>query len=223
MGIAFDPSLMVKYLPLLFQASLITIQLTVLAVFFGTIIGLLSALGKMSQNLALRWFFISYIEFIRGTPLLVQLFLGYFGVGGLLGQSQNMFWTAVIVCSINSGAYIAEIFRAGIQSIDKGQSEAARSLGMSQFKSFRYIILPQAFKRVIPPLGNEFITMLKDTSLVALIGMTELFRQGQLIVARNYAAFEIYLTVALIYFVLTLPISRWVVYMERKMSTGDKH
>lgn len=223
MGIAFDPSLMVKYLPLLFQASLITIQLTVLAVFFGTIIGLLSALGKMSQNLTLRWFFISYIEFIRGTPLLVQLYLGYFGVGGLLGQSLNMFWTAVIVCSINSGAYIAEIFRAGIQSIDKGQSEAARSLGMSQFKSFRYIILPQAFKRVIPPLGNEFITMLKDTSLVALIGMTELFRQGQLIVARNYAAFEIYLTVALIYFVLTLPISRWVVYMERKMSTGDKH
>ena len=124
-----------------------------------------------------------------------------------------------LFCFINSGAYIAEIFRAGIQAIDEGQMEAGRSLGMSWVQTMRYIIVPQAFKNVIPPLGNEFIALLKDSSLVSVIGFAELTRRGQLIIARTYGSLEIWITVALIYLVMTLTISRLVSYMEKRLAT----
>lgn len=124
---------------------------------------------------------------------------------------------------LNSGAYIAEIFRGGIQSIDRGQSEAARSLGMTQGQALRYIILPQAFKRVIPPLGNEFIAMLKDSSLVAVIALEELFYSGKLIVGRTLQPVSIYLTIAAIYLVMTVAISGGLGILERRMSKGDLH
>jgi polar amino acid transport system permease protein len=135
----------------------------------------------------------------------------------------NPWIAAISACSINSGAYIAEIFRAGVQSIDRGQAEAARSLGMNQVQAMRHIILPQAFKRVIPPLGNEFIAMLKDTSLLSVIGFEELMRRGQLIVAQTYRSFPIYITAAVIYLIMTYGISRWVAYMERRLKAGDSH
>ncbi len=127
---------------------------------------------------------------------------------------------ALVALSINSGAYVAEIVRAGIQSIDKGQEEAARSLGLSSVQSMRYIIFPQAFKRIIPPLGNEFIALLKDSSLVSAISMEELLRKGQIIITRTFRPFEIYLVVALMYLVMTLAISQLVRWAERRFKTN---
>lgn len=158
-------------------------------------------------------------RFLRGTPLLVQIFLIYFALPMVVGQRVDPFIAAITACGINSGAYIAEIFRAGIQAIDEGQMEAGRSLGMSWVQTMRYIIVPQAFKNVIPPLGNEFIALLKDSSLVSVIGFEELTRRGQLIIARTYGSLEIWITVALIYLVMTLTISRLVSYMEKRLAT----
>jgi arginine/lysine/histidine/glutamine transport system substrate-binding/permease protein len=134
----------------------------------------------------------------------------------------NRFAAAVIALSLNCAAYIAEIVRAGIQSIEIGQSEAAQSLGLSSVQTMRYIIFPQAFRRMIPPLGNEFISLLKDTSLVAVIGFEELFRKGQLIVADNYRAFEIYAAVAVMYLCLTLLSSQAFSKLETWMNPGKK-
>ena len=125
-------------------------------------------------------------------------------------------------CSINSGAYVAEIFRAGIQSVDRGQTEAGRSLGLTWFQTMREIVIPQAFKRIIPPLGNEFIAMLKDSSLVSVIGFEELTRSGQLIIAQTYGSFEIWTSVAIIYLAMTLTISQFVAFLERKFRTDER-
>ena len=141
----------------------------------------------------------------------------------VIGERINPFVAAVAACSINSGAYVSEIFRAGIQSVDKGQMEAGRSLGLSWMQTMRYVIMPQAFKHVIPPLGNEFISMTKETSLVSVIGFEELTRRGQLIIAKTYGSFEIWLTVAAIYLVMTLTIARLVSYLERRFATDDRN
>jgi glutamine transport system permease protein len=178
---------------------------------------------RLSHNIFVKGVAVVYIDFIRGTPLLVQIFLIYFALPMIIGQRIDPFIAAVTACSINSGAYIGEIFRAGIQSIDKGQMEAGRSLGMSYAQTMRYIILPQAFKRIIPPLGNEFIAMLKDSSLVSVIGFEELTRRGQLVIARTYASFEIWATVAVLYLVMTLTVARLVDYLERRMKTDDRY
>ncbi|AEF95109.1 polar amino acid ABC transporter, inner membrane subunit [Desulfotomaculum nigrificans CO-1-SRB] len=209
-------------LPALLVGLKLTIELTALAVFFGCIIGLFIALARISGIGILKSLAVAYTEFFRGTPLLVQLFMVFFGLPQLIGHPVNAFSVAVVACSLNSGAYVAEIFRAGIQSIERGQMEAARSLGMTYAQAMRYIILPQAFKRVIPPLGNEFIAMMKDTSLVSVIGLAELARTGQLIIATTYRAIEIWLAVALIYLIMTLLISHFFVHrMERRLKTGD--
>ena len=167
----------------------------------------------------LRYFANVYVDFIRGTPLLVQIFLVYFALPNIIGSRVDPFVAAISACSINSGAYVAEIFRAGIQSIDKGQMEAGRSLGMTWAQTMRYIIMPQAFKRIIPPLGNEFIAMLKDSSLVSVIGFEELTRRGQLIIARTYASFEIWMAVAIIYLIMTFAVARFTGYLERRFDT----
>ena len=140
-------------------------------------------------------------------------------IGYIIGSRVDPFVAAISACSINSGAYVAEIFRAGIQSIDKGQMEAGRSLGMTWAQTMRYIIMPQAFKRIIPPLGNEFIAMLKDSSLVSVIGFEELTRRGQLIIARTYASFEIWMAVAIIYLIMTFAVARFTGYLERRFDT----
>jgi len=176
--------------------------------------------GRLSSNRAVSLLARVYIDFFRGTPLLVQIFMIYFGLPALI-QGFGLDFTfdrlaaAVLALSLNSAAYIAEIVRAGIQSIDPGQKEAAQALGMDATQTMQYVIFPQAVRRMIPPLGNEFITMLKDTSLVAVIGFEELFRRGQLIVAGNYRAFEIYAAVALVYLTLTLLSSQVFSFLER--------
>jgi arginine/lysine/histidine/glutamine transport system substrate-binding/permease protein len=192
---------------LLLGAS-VTLILTAISVFFGLLGGTLIAIGLISPYTPLRWLCRAYVEFLRGTPLLVQIFTIYFGLPALLqglglGFSFDRFPAAVTALSLNSAAYLAEIIRGGIESIEPGQWEASESLGMSPFQTLIYVIFPQAFRRMLPPLSNEFITLIKDTSLVAVIGFEELFRQGQLLVATTYRAFEIYAAVALVYLVLT--------------------
>ena len=197
----------------------ITIEITALSVGLGLFLGTVIGICRICNNKVLRFLSAIYVDFIRGTPLLVQIFMVYFALPALIGSRIDPFIAAITACSINSGAYVAEIFRAGIQSIDVGQMEAGRSLGLSWMQTMRYIILPQAFKRIIPPLGNEFIAMLKDSSLVSVIGFEELTRRGQLIIASTYASFEIWTAVAIIYLAMTLTISRFVAYMERRYRT----
>ena len=211
--------LMINSLPLLIVGAGITIQITAISVGLGLIIGMFVGIARICNVKVLRALATVYIDFLRGTPLLVQIFLIYFALPMVVGQRVDPFIAAITACGINSGAYIAEIFRAGIQAIDEGQMEAGRSLGMSWVQTMRYIIVPQAFKNVIPPLGNEFIALLKDSSLVSVIGFEELTRRCQLIIARTYGSLEIWITVALIYLVMTLTISRLVSYMEKRLAT----
>ena len=212
-------------IPILNRGALLTLELTAGAVAIGVVIGLIMALGRLSQIKVVRGAAITYIDFFRGTPLLVQIFLVYFLIPKLLHWDtlpDNYQYTAGIVAmGLNSGAYIAEIFRAGIQSIDRGQTEAARSLGMSHAQAMRYVILPQAFKRVIPPLGNEFIALLKDSSLLSIIAIEELFYTGKIIAGRTFQPIPMYVAVALYYLVMTQIISQWVAYMERRLGKND--
>ncbi|WP_170950834.1 amino acid ABC transporter permease [Selenomonas felix] len=217
----FDMNLVVNSFPLLLVGAGVTIQITVLSTAIGFVIGLVVGVARISHLRPLRLLAEVYVEFFRGTPLLVQIFLFYFALPVITGQRIDPFIAAISACGINSGAYVAEIFRAGIQSVDEGQMEAGRSLGMTWLQTMRYIIVPQAFKRVIPPLGNEFIAMLKDSSLVSVIGFEELTRRGQLIIAKTYGSFEIWMSVAVIYLVMTLTISRFVAYLERRCRVHD--
>ncbi|WP_110955312.1 amino acid ABC transporter permease [Anaerosinus massiliensis] len=219
----FDVSLVANALPLLLEGALVTIQITALSVGSGLVIGLFAGIARLATLWPIRVLAAIYVDFIRGTPLLVQIFIIYFALPMLTGMRVDPFIAAITACSINSGAYIAEIFRAGIESIDQGQMEAGRSLGMSWSQTMRYIIVPQAFKRIIPPLGNEFIAMLKDSSLVSVIGFEELTRRGQLIIARTYGSLEIWITVAFIYLLMTLTISRFVAYLERRYKIDDRY
>ena len=220
---SFDFSLILNSLPLLLAGAGVTIEITAIAVGLGFIFGLITSVCRLSGVKVLQVIAVCYVNIIRGTPMLVQIFLIYFALPMVIGERINPFVAAVAACSINSGAYVSEIFRAGIQSVDKGQMEAGRSLGLSWMQTMRYVILPQAFKHVIPPLGNEFISMTKETSLVSVIGFEELTRRGQLIIAKTYGSFEIWLTVAAIYLVMTLTIARLVSYLERRFATDDRN
>ena len=200
-----------------------TILLTVLSFLFGLIGGTLVAIALISPYKWLKIICRIYVDFFRGTPMLVQLFLIYFGLPGLfreigLNIDLDRLPAALFALSLNVAAYLAEIMRGGIQSIDNGQWEACSSLGMSPMQTMREVIFPQAFRRMLPPLGNEFITLIKDTSLAAVIGFEELFRQGQLMVATTYKAFEIYIAVAVVYLVLTtlssVVFKRLEIYMD---------
>lgn len=196
-----------------------TILLSLLGILLGTILGLFIGLGKMSRHLVIRMPFIWYINLFRGTPFFVQILLIHFGLMPLFMSPVNPIATGVVALTLNAAAYIAEIFRAGIQSIDRGQMEAARSLGMTHVQAMRHVILPQAFKRMIPPLGNEFIVLLKESSLLAIIAAPELMYWGRAAQGQYYRVWEPYLTVALIYLVLTLSLTYLLNYVERRFNT----
>ena len=216
-----DWSIAINSLPLLLSGIKWTIIIAAVGLFFGFIIGAVIGLGRTSKNKLIFWLSTIYVEAIRGTPILVQALYLYFGVNQVLQQTFGFKigseTAGIVAIAINSGAYIAEIVRGSIQSIEKGQVEAGRSLGLSSFKTFYYIVWPQAFKRMIPPLGNQFIISLKDTSLFAVIAVGELLRQGQMVVATTFAAFEIYTVVGLLYLVLTLTISLVLRIIERRL------
>ncbi len=210
--------------PVLVQGAKITLQFTVVSIFFGMILGLVFALGRMAKSKIIKFLAATYIDFFRGTPLLVQIFLIYFGLPQLFPftlPDNYQYIAGAIAMSLNCGAYTAEIFRAGIQSIDYGQAEAARSLGMSHIQSMRYIILPQAFKVVVPPLGNEFITLLKDSSLLAIIAIEDLMYTGKIIAGRTFQALPIFMMVAVMYLSMTMVLSRLVNYTEKRLSKSD--
>jgi amino ABC transporter, permease protein, 3-TM region, his/glu/gln/arg/opine family len=213
---SFDFELIEKALPLLLMGAAVTIEITAVSVAVGFFIGLFAGIARISQIRILRLIAAVYADCIRGTPLLVQIFLIYFALPILTGHQIEPFAAAVMACGINSGAYISEIFRAGIQSVDLGQMEAGRSLGLTWWQTMVYVVLPQAIRNILPPLGNEFIAMLKDSSLVSVIGFEELTRRGQLIIAQTYGSFEIWLTVAALYLIMTLAISQVVAFLERR-------
>ena len=211
-----DFELIQRALPILLMGAGVTIEITAFSVAIGFFIGLFVGIARISQFKILRIMAAVYADCIRGTPLLVQIFLIYFALPMAIGQRVEPFIAAVAACGINSGAYVSEIFRAGIQAIDVGQMEAGRSLGLTWWQTMRFIILPQAFKNILPPLGNEFIAMLKDSSLVSVIGFEELTRRGQLIIAQTYGSFEIWMTVAGLYLIMTMAISRIVAFLEKR-------
>lgn len=214
----FRIDIIIDYLPFLLQGLLLTIGLSIGGILLGSVLGFFIALGKMSKIKWVSFPFVWYINFFRGTPLLVQLFLIHFGIMPLLMSPVSAIVSALVALSLNSAAYIAEIFRAGIQSIDKGQKEAARSLGMSRTLSMRYIIFPQAFKRMIPPLGNEFIVLLKDSSLAAIVAAPELMYWGRAASGQYFRIWEPYLTVAFMYLLLTLSVTFLLNNIEKRLS-----
>jgi polar amino acid transport system permease protein len=198
---------------------MLTLKISIFSILFAIIIGTIVGICRLSKEPVTRLLSLSYVELIRNTPLLVQIYIIYFFVGSLLRLSAFTAGTAAL--SIFAGAYVGEIVRAGIQSIERGQMEAARSLGMSYAKAMRYIILPQAFKRIIPPLAGQFISLIKDSSLVSVIALADLMFQGQQAVARTYYAFEIYFTVAFLYLVMTSTLSMATQYIERRLAISD--
>jgi polar amino acid transport system permease protein len=204
---------------LLLTGLILTLEISVLSIILGIIIGLITGLARLSSSPAPKWLAIGYIELIRGTPLLVQIYIFYFFIGQVFGLSN--FMAGVLALSFFAGAYIAEIIRAGIQSIHRGQMEAARSLGMNYPQAMRHIILPQAFKRILPPLAGQFISLIKDSSLVGVIALVELTRAGREIGTSTFNYFEVFFTVAVLYLVLTFSLSMVVQYLERRFAASD--
>jgi len=215
----FRWDILIEYAPFFLKGTLLTIGLSIASIFIGTILGLFIGLGKLMKNKLLAWPFTVYITFFRGTPLLVQILLIHFAVVPFFLDRTSPILAAILTLSLNAAAYIAEIFRAGIQSIDRGQMEASRSLGMNHGQTMRYIILPQAFKRMIPPLGNEFIVLVKESSLAALIAAPELMYWGRAMQGQYFRVWEPYLAAAVIYLVLTLSLSFLLNRLERRLAT----
>jgi His/Glu/Gln/Arg/opine family amino acid ABC transporter permease subunit len=216
-----DFTILEDYVGYFVSGAGITVCISFFSVVFGVIIGVFISLMKMSDIRVLKWFGAAYVEFIRGTPVLVQVFLFTYGIPQLTGMNFPDMIAGIIALSINSSAYIAEIFRGGIQSIDRGQAEAARSLGMTSRMSMRFIILPQAVKNILPALGNEFIVVIKESSIVMVIGIHELMYNANVVRGATYASFEPLITAAIVYFILTFTLSKLLGIAERRMRTSD--
>lgn len=187
----------------------------------GFFIGIFFGLLRISPVAWLRWPAIVYIEIFRGTPVLVQVLFIFYGLPQIIGGPINALVAGIAAIAVNSGAYISEIVRGGVQSIERGQREAGLSLGLSRVQTFRDIIWPQAFRRMIPSLGNQGIISIKDTSLFSVIGVGELVRQGQIYIATTFTALEVYLMVALLYLAITLTLSIALRMLERKGLVGQ--
>lgn len=215
MDFRFD--IIIDYLPLLLKGALLTIGISILSILFGSILGLGVVLGKMSARWYLSWPMSGYIHFFRGTPLYVQILMVHFGLVPLLIGQTNSIVAAIAALALNSAAYTAEIYRAGIQSIDKGQTEAAYSLGMTKRQAMRFVILPQAIKRTIPAFGNEFIMLVKDSSLVALIAAPEIMYWSNAMRGQYIRVWEPYLSAAVIYLILTYSLSKLLASIERRL------
>ena len=211
-----DFSFLSKYYKFLITGTMNTVTLSLLTVIFGLIGGTALCIMKLSKIKVLENLAGAYIAFIRGTPLLVQLYLVYYSVKGM-----PMYAAGVLAMSINSSAYIAEIIRAGISSVDNGQFEASKALGLSPFNTYKEIILPQAFKNILPALGNEFIVLIKESAIVSVIGLHDLMYKVDTIRGLTYKPFEPLIIAAGIYFILTFTLSKGVNYMERRLQVSD--
>ncbi|MFW6323718.1 MAG: amino acid ABC transporter permease [Desulfovibrionales bacterium] len=218
-GFEFKYDVIWESVPVLLDGVQLTLLITIIGCTFGFMLGSLAGLMKTSKNPFMRRIAGIYVESVRGTPLMVQVMFLYFGLPLALGTRIPPLSAGIVAIAVNSGAYIAEIVRGAVQSIRKGQVEAGRSIGLTRFQTMRYVIWPQAFKRMIPPLGNQFIISLKDTSLLVVIGVGELTRQGQEIISVNFRAFEVWLTVAVLYLIITMGISKFLRIIENRWFT----
>lgn len=200
----------------------ITLLLSILTVGFGTILGSLLAFAKMSRFKVLRFFVTAYVEVIRGTPILLQLYIGYFIVPlALPFLGMNTFTSISVALILNSAAYVSEVIRSGIQAVDKGQTEAARSLGLTKTQSLLKVVLPQAVKNILPALGNEFVMIIKETSLASTFFVGDLMTSYLTVKGATYLAFESLIIVGVIYFLLTFTLSKGVAALERRLKESD--
>ncbi|AAR36795.1 amino acid ABC transporter permease [Geobacter sulfurreducens] len=212
-----DPYLnILKFVP---DGILVTFQVTVGAILLALVIGLVAGLGRISSNRIINGIASLYVEIIRGIPLLVQLFYIYYALGRFVHVPDMA--SAIIAMAVCYGAYMGEVIRAGIQSIPKGQMEAARSLGMTKGQAMRHVILPQAAKVVLPPIGNEFIALLKDSSLVSILAVADILRRGREFASESFTYFETYTVIALVYLIITLFLSKLIGIMEERISAGS--
>ena len=220
-----------KYMDMFLEGLVCTVSLSAMTVLFGFMLALLLALMRMAKFKPLNWVAATYVEIFRATPLLVQLFIVYHVLlAGLDLPTWKIFGfirferfiPGVIALSLNSGAYLSEIIRSGIQSIDGGQTEAARSLGMTPVQNMRYIILPQAIKNILPAIANEFVTIIKESSICYTIGVQEIMSAVANVKGATFSIGEPLIIAACVYFCLTFPTSKIIAYFERRMSRGDK-
>lgn len=219
-GFTFDWHAAIHSVPYLLKGIPYTLEISFGGLAIGFVIGMVFGLLSLSKTRFLRWPATAYIEIFRGTPILVQVLFIFYGLPEMLGGPINAITAGVAAIAVNSGAYISEVVRGGVQSIAKGQREAGLSLGLSRSQTFSYIIWPQALKRMIPPLGNQAIVSIKDTSLFSVIGVGELVRQGQVYIATTFQAFEVYFMVAVLYLVITLSLSFLLRYVESRGLVG---
>ncbi len=212
---------------ILLQGMWITIKVSIYAIIFGIIIGILGGIARISSNPAAKWSAITYVELIRGSPLLVQIFIWYFVLATLINEILKKnglseipaLWYGVAALACFTGAYVTEIVRAGIQSIHRGQIEAARSLGMTNTQALLYIIMPQALRRILPPLAGQFISLIKDSSLLGMIAIRELTKATREAITTSLQPYEFWFVCALLYLIITFALSMFVQYLERRMAT----
>ncbi|TQR18149.1 amino acid ABC transporter permease [Psychrobacillus soli] len=215
----YDWSVISRNMDVFIEGALKTIEISALAILIAIPIGIIFGMGRISKNVIFRLISSIYVEIIRGVPLLVLLIWIFFVLGQFL--KLGSYWGAIWGLAIFAGAFIAEIVRSGIQGVPKGQMEAARSLGMSHAKAMTHIILPQAFRRVLPPLASQFIMLIKDSSLVSVIAATELTLNAKNLVATSFRSIEVWTFVALIYFIMTFSLSLIIRYFEKRLSKSE--
>lgn len=218
-----DFSYLQKYYGFFIDGTVMTLLISFFGVIIGVIVGVVFALMKLSKSALLKGFAAAYIEIIRGTPMMVQMFIVYYGLPRLTGLDFEDLTLGIIAVSLNSAAYVAEIIRAGILSIDKGQMEAARSLGMSHWLAMTNIIIPQAFKNILPALGNEFITLIKESAIVSIIGIHELMYNTDTVRGNTFRPFSPLVVAAVIYFTITFTLSKLLGILERRLRAGDSN
>lgn len=232
LGVAMDFGKMIKWIPTFIDGMIVTVVLSLMTVFLGSIIGLVATFLQQSQKKSLKAVANIYTQVIRGTPLLVQLYIWLYGLpligislpalpflGDVYGSRE--FLTAVVALSINSGAYICELLRGGLESIDKGQMEAGRSLGLSRKETMKSVVIPQAIRVVLPGLGNEFIAMIKESSIVSVVGIFDVMYTSNIVKAATYSIFEPLIIVAIIYFFLTYSLTGIMKQLEKRLSVYD--
>lgn len=221
----------VKYQSMFFTAVLLTVCLSFGTVLISTVLGSLVAFMKISKNVVLKTIATVYVAFIRGTPLLVQVYMVFYGLPLLginlpavtfLGADFSRFFSGLVALVINSTAYVCEIVRGGILSVDDGQMEAARSIGFNKRQSMFYIVFPQAFKNILPSLGNEFVSIIKESSQVSVIGVAELMYTSNTIRGISFKSFEPLIIVSLLYFVLTFIATAFIQKMEKRMAVSNR-
>lgn len=213
-----DWGIILESIPLLGEGVIVTLQVSALSAVLGLALGVALGLGALSRSRVIRWSVAAYVDFIRGTPLLIQIFLVFFALP-MIGIRFDEFSAGVVALSLNAAAFVAEVVRGGVGSIERGQSEAAKAIGMRHRQVLVYILLPQAYRQMVPPLTNELISLVKNSSLLSVISVYELTRAGQAIISVHFVPFEIYTLLALYYYVLIKALSWLSVRLERKLPT----